>query len=72
VIALWYPILKNSAQAAMLARLKAEITDAFLHEVRFPPARDGHKMIGSGMFIVNPPFGIEGEAKRLSQLYNTL
>jgi len=29
-------------------------------------------MIGSGMFIVNPPFGIEGEAKRLSQLYSTL
>ena len=72
VIALWYPILINNAQAAMVARLKAKIPDAFLHEVRFPPARDGHKMIGSGMFIVNPPFGIEGEAKRLSQLYSTL
>lgn len=72
VIALWYPILKNNAQAAMVARLKADLPDAFVHEVRFPPAREGHKMIGSGMLIINPPFGIEGEATRLSQLYKAL
>ena len=36
---------------------------------RFPPGRDGHKMIGTGMFIVNPPYGIAAEAARLTACF---
>lgn len=69
VIALWYPILKNKAHLPMLNRLRTSLPDAFVHEVDFPPVREGHKMVGSGMFIVNAPYGIENEADRLSRLY---
>ncbi len=72
VIALWYPILKSGIQAPMVGRLKTALPDALCHEVRFPPVREGHKMIGSGMFIVNPPFGIDAEVKRLNGLYDAL
>ncbi|OCX66028.1 protein involved in catabolism of external DNA [Thioclava sp. SK-1] len=72
IIALWYPILASKAQLPMVMRLRAEHPDALIHEVHFPPAREGHGMIGSGMFILNPPWGIEGEAQRLSKLFATL
>ena len=29
-------------------------------------------MEGSGMFFVNPPFGLDAEAKRLSELFRSL
>lgn len=67
--ALWYPILQSGAHVPMLKALEEIFPDAFRHELRFPPVRDGHKMIGTGMFIVNPPFGIEVEAKRLSACF---
>ena len=38
-------------------------------EVRFPPARAGHGMVGSGMFVINPPFGLADEAARLARLF---
>ncbi|WP_339107801.1 23S rRNA (adenine(2030)-N(6))-methyltransferase RlmJ [Thioclava sp. GXIMD4216] len=72
IIALWYPVLENRAQAGMVARLVGQYPEALSHEVRFPPAREGHGMIGSGMFIINPPFGLDGEAKRLTKLFSTL
>lgn len=72
VIALWYPVLKTGLQAPMVKRLKQALPDALCHEVKFPPVREGHKMIGSGMFIVNPPYGIEQETSRLNYLYGKL
>ncbi len=58
VLALWYPILSSAAHVAMLAQLSEDFPGALCHEIRFPPAREGHRMIGSGMFIVNPPWGL--------------
>ena len=73
IIALWYPILADSRHKQMMADLEAaNLAKAFRHEVRFSPARDGHGMVGSGMFIVNAPFGTEEEAKRLSKLFAKL
>ena len=72
VIALWYPILRTGLQLPMIKKLRAALPEAFCHEVRFPPVREGHKMIGSGMFILNAPYGIEQETKRLDQLYRQL
>ena len=72
VILLWYPILANQAQSLMTQTLRMGFPGALCHEVRFPPARPGHGMIGSGMFVLNPPFGLSDEAARLSGLYATL
>ncbi|WP_435141210.1 23S rRNA (adenine(2030)-N(6))-methyltransferase RlmJ [Pseudopelagicola sp. nBUS_19] len=67
VIALWYPILRDETHIHMLKALEAlGLPNIFRHEVNFPPVRDGHRMVGSGMFIVNAPFGIAEEASRLS------
>jgi 23S rRNA (adenine2030-N6)-methyltransferase len=71
ILALWYPILQTGAHGPMLAALAAQFPDALRHELRFPPVREGHKMIGTGMFIVNPPYGIETETKRLSACFPT-
>lgn len=72
VIVLWYPILTNAAQRPMCDRLRSDHPDAFFHEVRFPPARPGHGMIGSGLFVINPPYGLDKAAKNLSAKYATL
>lgn len=72
VIMLWYPLLDGDPHAAMLDALTAVHPDALRHEVRFPPARPGHRMTGSGLFILNPPWGLEPEAARLSALYAAL
>ena len=69
ILALWYPILQSGAHVPMLATLTESFSEAFRHELRFPPVRDGHKMIGTGMFIVNPPYGIDAEAARLSACF---
>ena len=72
IIALWYPLLKVSAHRAMLHELERAFPDALRHEVGFAPAREGHGMIGSGLFVINPPFGLEKEAERLGQVFKSL
>ncbi len=70
IICLWYPILTSRVHVPMLAALKAQnLPGALSHEVRFPPVRPGHRMVGSGLFIVNAPYGTEVEAKRLTSLF---
>ena len=73
VIALWYPILTDGPHVPMLRDLEAlALPGALRHEVRFPPAREGHRMVGSGMFIVNAPYGMEAEAGFLTRKFKTL
>ena len=73
VIALWYPILTDGSHKPLLAALEAqELPKALRHEVRFPPAREGHRMVGSGMFVVNAPYGLDEEAGRLSARFSSL
>jgi len=73
VIALWYPVLADLRHRPMLAALeRVNFPKVLRHEVRFRPARDGHGMIGSGMFVVNAPFGLDAEAARLTGLFNRL
>jgi Protein involved in catabolism of external DNA len=69
VLALWYPILRDPRHSAMLATLEAAHPEALRHECRFPPARDGHRMIGSGLFVINPPWGLAEEASRLERVF---
>ncbi|MCC5973899.1 MAG: 23S rRNA (adenine(2030)-N(6))-methyltransferase RlmJ [Rubellimicrobium sp.] len=71
IVMLWYPLLEGAPHDPMLARLAA-IPGSLRHEVRFPPARSGHRMHGSGLFTVNPPYGLAKEAARLSERFATL
>jgi 23S rRNA (adenine2030-N6)-methyltransferase len=66
ILILWYPLLTGAPHAPMLNALVATFPDSLRHEVRFPPARAGHRMEGSGLFVVNPPFGLDGELALLS------
>jgi len=73
VIALWYPILRDGTHEAMLDALEdKEFPKVLRHEVEFPPAREGHRMIGSGMFIINAPYGLEAEAQDLTERFVSL
>lgn len=70
VLILWYPVLVNRAQEEMTRALDGlGIEGAVRHEVRFPPAREGHGMIGSGLYVVNPPWGWEEAAAELGQRF---
>jgi len=69
VIMLWYPILTGEPQRGMADSLTAAHPAALRHEVRFPPAREGHRMTGSGLFILNPPWGMAQDLARLTALY---
>ena len=70
VIALWYPLLADARHRPMTNALAEAHPGALTSEVRFPPAREGHGMVGSGMFILNPPFGLDDEASRLSAIFD--
>jgi 23S rRNA (adenine2030-N6)-methyltransferase len=68
VILLWYPVLQSGVQAAMVERITASLPDARVFEARFAPIRDGHRMIGSGLVVLNAPWGMEDEAQRVADL----
>ncbi len=72
VICLWYPILATEPHEPMLAALVRAFPEALRHELRFAPVRGGHGLAGSGMFIVNPPYGLAAEAEALTALFADL
>lgn len=72
VLMLWYPILTDMRHRGMLRALQTALPDALNHEVRFPPARDGHRMVGSGLFVVNPPWGLDAELGTLATKFAQL
>jgi 23S rRNA (adenine2030-N6)-methyltransferase len=69
IVALWYPILTDARHLPMLEALAA-VPEALRHEVTFGPVRQGHRMVGSGLFVVNPPYGMESEAARVSEIFD--
>ncbi|RJL18322.1 23S rRNA (adenine(2030)-N(6))-methyltransferase RlmJ [Paracoccus siganidrum] len=69
VIALWYPVLTDARHRPMIGALQDAHPEALLSEVAFPPARAGHSMTGSGMFVLNPPWGLAEEAARLGAIF---
>lgn len=68
VIALWYPILTDHRHLGMTAQLVTDFPDALISEVHFAPARPGHSMIGSGMWVLNPPWGLADRARSLETM----
>ena len=71
VLVLWYPLLTGKPQAEMVRALKIAFPQGFCQEINFPPARDGHRMVGSGLFVVNPPYGLEEAAKEVARAMRT-
>jgi len=73
VLVLWYPILVSGAERGMVWALEAlEVEGALLGEARFPSAREGHGMVGSGLFVMNPSWGLETAAVELGALLRRL
>ena len=68
-VALWYPILTDAPHRPMLEALMTAHPDALRHELRFPPVRDGHRMVGTGLWMLNPPYGIAAECARLDAIF---
>ena len=66
VLMLWYPLLADRRHAAMLAELTALFPGALRDEIGFGAARSGHGLTGSGLFVVNPPFGLADQAAALA------
>jgi 23S rRNA (adenine2030-N6)-methyltransferase len=69
VIALWYPILTDDRHLPMLDALMQDHPEALRSEVAFPSVRAGHSMVGSGMWVLNPPYGLEEEARRIEAVF---
>lgn len=67
ILMLWYPLLSDARHRPILARLEADFPRALRHEVGFPPARKGHRMVGSGLFVANPPWGLDAAAADLTR-----
>ncbi len=72
VLALWYPLLADARHAPMLRTLEAALPGALRHEVRFPPAREGHGMQGSGVLVANAPWRTDARAAWLSERFAAL
>lgn len=68
-VMLWYPILTDGPHLPMVQALMDAHPGSLRHELRFPPARDGHRMVGTGLWVLNPPFGMQDEAARLTQAF---
>lgn len=72
ILVLWYPILVDERHRPMVDALRAIFPNGVNHTVLFTPARAGHGMIGSGLFVVNPPYGFEDAAQQLEQKFKAL
>jgi 23S rRNA (adenine2030-N6)-methyltransferase len=69
VILLWYPLLTAGLHCPMLAELAQAFPTGLRSEVRFARVREGHRMEGSGLLVVNPPYGMADEAARIAALF---
>jgi len=53
IVMVWYPILPDGRHKQMV-----DVLGGIMHEVRFPPHK-GRGMEGSGLVILNAPYGVE-------------
>ncbi|MFK7792566.1 MAG: 23S rRNA (adenine(2030)-N(6))-methyltransferase RlmJ [Devosiaceae bacterium] len=70
VIMLWYPILEDGGHEIMVDELEeAGFEETLHHEVRFKATGANHRLRGSGMFVINPPYTLKDEAKKVSAIF---
>jgi len=63
IVALWYPILSTPRHDEMIENLEKMTVPYRKSEIIFSPKKQG--MIGSGMFVFNPPSGFTGTEKNI-------
>lgn len=64
VLVVWFPLLADgTGQALGRALMALGLPKSELSLSHFGPARPGHRMVGSGMFVANAPWGL-AEAMR--------
>jgi len=69
IVMLWYPILPDARHRPMLRAIEQAVPGVLRHEVAFAPVRPGHGMQGSGMVVINPPWGMQEQAALLGTLF---
>jgi 23S rRNA (adenine2030-N6)-methyltransferase len=62
---LWYPILDGAPHLAITRAVTQAVPAALISEVRFPPPRPGHRMRGSGLIVINPPWGMQAALQEI-------
>ena len=68
ILMLWYPLLTSGLHVPMAELLdRCNFPGAVHHQVNFPAARPGHGMVGSGLFVVNAPWGLEAALKLVAK-----
>jgi 23S rRNA (adenine2030-N6)-methyltransferase len=72
MVLIWYPLLLSGCHQGMVQALSDVVADGVHHQVRFPVAREGHRMVGSGLFLVKMPYGLDDELIRLSARFDSL
>ncbi|WP_138468510.1 23S rRNA (adenine(2030)-N(6))-methyltransferase RlmJ [Poseidonocella sp. HB161398] len=72
VVMLWYPLLESGAHLPLAAKLSEIGGEAVTSTVRFPPARPGHGMTGSGLWVANAPWGWKEAADALAARFASL
>jgi 23S rRNA (adenine2030-N6)-methyltransferase len=65
ILALWYPLLPEAPHRRMVDRLQKAFPDSFHHECLWPTVDPDQRLIGSGMWISRPTFGLAAEAARI-------
>lgn len=71
VIALWYPILSTGLHQPMVQALRKNHPEGLCHEVSFAAIRD-HRLQGSGMFVINPPYQTEDHCLEIERIFTAL
>jgi 23S rRNA (adenine2030-N6)-methyltransferase len=57
---LWYPILPAQAHIQMIeALIMQDYPQSVCHETMFETDLENHRLKGSGLFIINAPYGVE-------------
>jgi len=67
---LWYPILKERYHKDMIARLTdMGFPKTYRNEVTFPSLKNMEGIKGSGVFVLNMPFGAEEKLDNMRALF---
>lgn len=69
IIALWYPILPSGLHMSMIEALRKNHPNALCHEVNFKAIKD-HRLQGSGMFVINPPYQTDEHCRIVEELFS--
>lgn len=68
VICVWYPLLKAGHQEKLAKALSQLQTQVSVWEILFPQNLVGYGLLGSGLFILNMPYGAEDALQKTDAL----